>query len=102
MNEHEIDISYALLAVQHALIGKVTPNLRVVTIKVNLEKKIVKICFFYDKEIPEEDFETANTTITEMISDFPPDYDLDDYIERIDYPNPIPIDGSIVFRRKEL
>ena len=62
-----------------------TPNLRVVTVKVNIEEKIVKICFFYNGEISEEDCDTANAAITEMISDFPPDYQLDDYIERIDY-----------------
>ena len=96
-----IDEAYGLLATVRALLGSVTPNLRVVTIKVNIKEKIVKICFYYDGEISEEDFDTANTAITEMISDFPPDYELDDYIERIDYPGAIPIDGRIVFRRKE-
>ncbi|MCH9625163.1 MAG: hypothetical protein S4CHLAM123_03320 [Chlamydiales bacterium] len=96
-----INDRYGLIATQHALLGAVTPNLRVVTIKVCLEEKMIKICFFYDGEISEEDFEIANTAITEVISDFPLDYQLDDHIERIDYPNAVPIDGRVVFRRKE-
>lgn len=96
-----INDTYGLIVALHALLGSVTPNLRVVTINVNVEQKTVKICFFYDGEISEEDFDTANTAITEMISDFPPDYELDDHIERVDYPGAISIDGRIVFRRKE-
>jgi len=96
-----INDGYAHLSASRALLGAVTPNLRVVTIKISPEQKMVIVCFFYDGEISEEDFETANTAITEIISDFPPDYDLDDHIERIDYPNPIPLDGRVVFERKE-
>jgi|GEM_PF-3603091 len=36
-----------------------------------------------------------------MISDYPSDYELDEHIVRIDYPNPIPIDGRMAFERKE-
>ena len=96
-----INDGYALLSASRALLGAVTPNLRVVTIKVSAEEKMVKVCFFYDGNISEEDFETANTAITEIISDFPLDYELDDHIERIDYPNAIPFDGRVVFERKK-
>lgn len=96
-----IDDGYGLLSAQRALLGSVTSNLRAVTIAINNNKKIVKVCFFYDGEISEEDFDTANTAITEIISDFPPEYELEEHIERIDYPNPISINGRIAFRRKE-
>jgi len=96
-----INDKYGLIAALRALLGCVTPNLRMVTINVNEAQKVVKVCFFYDGEISEDDFDTANSALTEIISDFPPDYQLDDYIERIDYPNAIPIDGKIVFKRKE-
>lgn len=96
-----IDDGYGLLSAQHALLGSVTPNLRVVTINVNNEKKLVKVCFFYDGEISEEDFDTANTAMTEIISDFPSEYELEEHIERVDSPNPISIDGRIAFKRKE-
>lgn len=96
-----IDDGYALLSAQRALLGSVTPNLRVVTIKVDNQKKLVKVCFFYEGQISEEDFDTANTAMTEIISDFPSEYELEEHIERIDSPNPISIEGRIVFKRKE-
>ena len=50
----EINISYALLAMQNALLGVVTPELRAVSIDIDEEKKIFFINFYYQGEISEE------------------------------------------------
>ena len=52
-------------------------------------------------KIFDEDFDIANCVLTEIISDFPPDYTLEESIERLDYPAAIPISGRLVFQRKE-
>lgn len=96
-----IDDQYGVLSVIRALLGAVTPNLRAVTLKIDQKELVVKVCFFYHGAISDEDFDTAHAALTEIISDFPDNYDLDDKVIRLDYPNPIPVDGRPVFRRKE-
>lgn len=96
-----INETYGLLSAINALLGAVTPNLRAVTMEISVPEKIVKASFFYDGRISDEDFDTANCALTEIISDFPPDYKLEDRIERLDYPTKIPVVGRLVFQRKE-
>lgn len=64
--------------------------IRAVTIKTNAELEIVKVCFFYDGTISDEDFELASCAITEIISDFPPAYQLDQQIQQLDSPQKNP------------
>lgn len=96
-----INETYGLLSALNALLGAVTPNLRAFTIQVFVQEKIVKAALFYDGKISDEDFDIANCALTEIISDFPPDYTLEENIERLDYPAAIPIVGRLVFQRKE-
>lgn len=99
-NEIDKNEVYAAIAAQRALLGAVTPNLRAVTIKINSQAKRLKVCFFYDNDISEAVFDTASTAITEISADFP-DFDLDDHIERVDYPGKISVEGRLVFLRQE-
>ncbi|MCH9620329.1 MAG: hypothetical protein SP4CHLAM17_12830 [Chlamydiales bacterium] len=95
------DQSYGILSASRALLGAVTANLRAVTIHIDPSKKLVKVRFFYDGLISDEDFDTANTAMTEIISDFTEDYDLDDGVVRLDHPKKIPTEGILAFHRKE-
>ena len=54
---NDIDISYALLATQRALLGEVTPNLRAVIIDLDSKNRSAKIFFYYQGEISEEVFD---------------------------------------------
>ena len=94
-----IDEAYARRSVQNALLGAVSPKLRVVVVR--LEEKSVFVSFFYDGEISESDRDAASCALAEIISDFPPDFELNDQIERVDFPKEVPILGSLVFKRKE-
>ncbi len=98
---YDIDISYALLATQRALLGEVTPNLRAVIIELEPKNKSGKIFFYYQGEISEEVFDVASCVITEITAAFPVGYQFEEHIERLDTPSKIPIQGRLAYLRKE-
>lgn len=93
-------LTYAKLSAQTALLGSITISLRAVTIDIDVNCKKLIIYFFYDGEISDELFDLASVAITEISADLP-DYELDDHIERLDYPNKILIKGQLVYLRRE-
>lgn len=101
MDNNDIDIGYALLATQRALLGEVTQNLRAVVIDLQIESKSGKIYFYYDGEISEADFDIASCAITEITAAFPMGYSFEEHIERLDAPTTIPIQGRLAYLRKE-
>jgi hypothetical protein len=54
LNNNDIDISYALLATQRALLGEVTPNLRAVIIDLITEDKRGSIFFSFTVKYPKQ------------------------------------------------
>ena len=92
-------LTYARLSLQRALLGVVTPNLRAVYIDVDEKAKKLFISFFYDGEISDELFDITSTAIAEV--DVPEYHELDDHIERLDFPKKIPSRGHLVYLRKE-
>jgi hypothetical protein len=93
-------LSYAKLAAQNALLGAVVHALRAVTIDIDIKSKKFTVYFFYDGEINDELFDLASVAITEMSADLS-EYELDDHIERLDFPNKIPLRDHLVYLRKE-
>ena len=72
-----------LLSIQGALLGSVTPNLRMVTAEGDDEE--IRLIFYYDGEISEDDYEMADIAATEIISNFTTQ-GLNLKIERLDAP----------------
>ncbi len=101
MHDSDIDIAYALLATQRALLGAVTPNLRAVTIDLQSNGKSGKICFYYDGKISEDDYDLATCAITEITAAFPIGYNFEENIERLDSPTKIQDEGRLAYLRKE-
>lgn len=95
----ESSTRYALLATQNALLGVITPELRAVVVKTDQCKNIFYIRFYYDGLISEDQIEEWNCAITEATADLT--LHSDEEINRIDYPHPIPIHGSLAYLRKE-
>lgn len=93
-------IPYALLAMQNALLGVVTPELRAVVLDVNPDTQLLYIRFYYDGDVSEELIDLWDCAITEASADLGADV-LDDGIERIDFPNKIPFRGRYAYLRKE-
>lgn len=88
-------IAVLLLAMQDALLGKVTPELRIVTISANSSMNELGFYFFYDGEISQKNMDLANSAIREASNLFP-GYSVVKRILRVDYPEKIPDLGERV------
>lgn len=90
-----------LASIQGALLGFVTPNLRAVEVVIESER-FFNITFYYDKEVSEDEEELSSLVETEFISDFPgPTYETRTIIKTLPYPNKIPQNGFLVYKRYE-
>lgn len=88
-------------SIQRALLGAVTPNLRAVDIVIENEQRF-DVIFYYDKEISEDEEELSSLVETEFISDFSePDYQTNRILRVLQYPNKIPQNGFLVYKRYE-
>lgn len=94
-------IGYVLLATQNALLGVVAPSLRAVVVDVRKDIKWFYICFYYDGKVSEHLIDLWQCAATEASADLGPYCELEDRIEQIDYPRPIPIHGWYAYLRKE-
>ncbi len=88
------------LAVQNALLGNISPNLRAVLIDVDIEKKILFFFFFYDGVVGDKLFDLASVSCTEASSHFP-EYKVKEQIESLNFPEKIPSKGRLVYLREE-
>ena len=95
------ELSDVLLATQRALLGVITQELRAVIVDLDNEKNVVYIRFYYHGEISEELIDLWDCAITEVIAAMDLEYVLDQGIERLDYPQKIPVRGRYAYRRKE-
>lgn len=100
-----LPINTLSLDMQDALLGKVTPNLRCVSLSLKKSEKSIKATFYYDGEISPEQFEMASVAIKEGTSFFF-DYQIESAIVRADYPKYIGLrrpfrENHIVYMRKE-
>src|ERR1700733_14322379 len=90
---YKIDRASALLSFNRALWGEVSPKLRCA--KILWDKSTIRLFFYYDGDISEEDHESSECAATEVIADFP-EHQLDVQIIRLDHPKPIPKEGETV------
>ncbi|MCX6989859.1 MAG: hypothetical protein NTX49_02155 [Chlamydiae bacterium] len=94
-------IEYALLAMQNALLGAVTPELRAVAIDIDKDSDMFTVRIYYDGEASEKQLDVWRCAVTESSADLGIDCRVDDYIERLDYPKKIPNLGHFAYFRKE-
>jgi hypothetical protein len=97
----DFSIRYALLSMQRALLGEVTPELRAVVVDVLEKESLLYIRFYYDGPVSEELMNLWDCVITETTADFGPDVVFDYAIERLDYPQKIPERGRYAYLRNE-
>ncbi len=89
------------LSVQRALLGKVVPQLREVSIEINKEKKMIGLFFVYDCEVSTELHDLATAAMAEVAADFP-DYSVNKSIEYVPYPKRVLFKGyRVVYYRNE-
>lgn len=92
-------VSQLRFSVQRALLGAVTPNLRGVT--VGWGDGTIRLRFYYDGAISEEDEEQARCVGTEVIADFWSPWTIEEEIVRHDAPQPMERLAAWVYLRKE-
>lgn len=93
-------LTSALLSVQRALWGEVSPLLRTVTVECSEDKIIVRA--YFDKEITAEDYESIEFADGEVTADFVDTHVVDFQAIRYDAPQPLnDLPGYIVYRRRE-
>src|SRR5262245_44731685 len=98
MNENSNRRCAVLVAVQQALLGEVTVNLRAVA--VTYDERNILLEAYFDGEITEEDNEAMSLVETEIIAAFPEDHAIDVKLIRRPAPQLIPKDRIWAFHRK--
>lgn len=94
--------AYALLAASNALLGKVTLELRAVTVAVPQGSTFLQIQFFHDGEIKQEMAELWKAAASEIHACMGDKYSSDLQIIRMDFPQKISISqGRYAYFRKE-
>ena len=97
----EMSIGYALVVVQDALLGLVTPELRAVVVDFDKEKPLLYVRFYYDGEVPQNLLDLWQSSIEKMGVNLGPNCLLDGGIERADCPKMFPFRGRFAYFRKE-
>jgi hypothetical protein len=88
-----------MLALQQALLGEVSPNLRAVV--VTCDSKSIFFECFYDRVIFETNQESMSQVETELLALFPEDHNISYRLTRSDFPCSIPKVGLWAYYRKE-
>jgi hypothetical protein len=94
-----MDNSNLICSVSHALLGRVTPNLRAVYI--TFEDEVTVLTFYYDKDLTEKESELTNLADTDFICSFPEDFQSDFRTNIIPFPSRIPNNGLCIYHRFE-
>ncbi|WP_420128685.1 hypothetical protein [Longimicrobium sp.] len=88
-----------LLSAQRALLGEVSSALRGVSLR--LRGDTLEIAFYFDGPVSEEDRLSASCVGAQVVADFPRLRSVDERIERVDAPAPLPPDPVWAYRRRE-
>lgn len=89
----------ALLAGQHALLGVVTPELRSVT--VDIDNASFNMRMYYDGQVDQTQIEEWERAIEHAWKLIGEEYVLDGKVERLDFPQEIPVQGRLIYQRLE-
>jgi hypothetical protein len=98
----EINHTSILLTLLYSLLGRITPNLRKVT--VNYSHDHIHLYFYYHSQSTEEEDELAEEVSSEVLAAAFPDIILKSFEVNkivIPYPNKIPHTGHPVYHRYE-
>lgn len=88
-----------LLALQQALLGEVTAQLRAVT--VTYTETRIHFEAYYEGEIGDDEIEAMSLVATEVLAVFPSDHTVTHDVIRLDAPALLPRNGAWVYHRKE-
>lgn len=84
---------------QTALLGEVSPLLQGVAFSIGTND--VRIAFYYDGPISEEDRESTSFVVTEVIVGFPSTIKVYEDVRQVDHPVGLPHHDHWTYRRRE-
>jgi hypothetical protein len=94
-------LSVYCLDMQEALLGKITPALRHVSVGIDIAQKKLIPHFIYDGKVSEDDRNLAIAAIQESRISFP-EYEIGSWVERLDFPSKISVhDARAAYYRQE-
>ncbi len=99
MNEKELNIKVRLCC-QVALLGTITPNIRLITVGWD-ELKLFHLRAYFDTEPTEDDFEEMDAVSSEVISDIPFERDKVECIYDTRQRKELELLKCVVYSRKE-
>jgi hypothetical protein len=88
----------ALLSVQRALLGAVSPAVRAVVVE--LQGSALTVTAYFDGEVSEDDIESFSCVEAEIMADFP-EQRVEVRCDRRDAPQMIPAAGIWAYQRRE-
>jgi hypothetical protein len=95
------DHAYLLLSIQRGLLDRTSPSLRAVTADLDESQNLFVVHFFYDGKITDKLYDLASCACAEADPGVFP-YSLNDDIAiQLDSPLTIPIQGRLIYLRKE-
>lgn len=90
-----------LLSLQRALLGEVHVELRQASIEADTNSKTVRLRFEYDGPPSEQAWESCSCCATEVIADFPEQWQLDEQHLAVPMPAPLQSLAHVAYRRAE-
>ena len=87
------------IAIQEALIGRVSAQLR--KVRANFGQTNIHLDCYFDGEVYDADRESMASVETELAAAFPNNHSVTHTVHRIDYPQPIPKQAYCFFARRE-
>jgi hypothetical protein len=101
LGESDHPYGFLLLDMQNALLAKVTPALRKVSIVIDENENTVDLYFYYDGKISDHEYQLATLAAQMGVVSFP-HFSHRTHIERIDFPQRLPQKGGrAVYMRYE-
>jgi len=95
----KIILSDLFCSIGRALLKKVTPNLRAVTVAVS-DNTTFEVFYYYDQAVSEKEKELFDLAKTEILSDFPfPDYKTAFNVEFLKSTDRVPNDKFNMYER---
>ena len=97
----EDSITYVLLCVHNALLGRVIPQLRSVIVDYDNKKRIFSIRIYYDSSPCKENLDMWETAVLEAWADLGKECILDKKIERFNLSDNCPFNGRYAYFREK-
>src|SRR4051794_33650281 len=90
-----------ILSMVRALLGHITPQVRAVSAELDAARMVVRVRFVLDRDPDEDTLDAASCAATEVIAEFPSEWQLDEQHPIVPSPQPMEHLRELVYFRWE-